>query len=121
MIKSAEIQRSYPLGHGGRPLEIVFLQHSVPKLCLPLYCHTTPNIIKEGGFIGGCKPRNRGGGSEGAWRGDLNKELNILLNLIKNGREGWGNLKKINLKNGGVSEGAGFNQELNILFNSKQR
>ena len=57
MIKSAEIQGPYPLGHRGRPLEIVFVQHSAPTICLPLYCHTTPIIIKEGGCIGGCKPR----------------------------------------------------------------
>ena len=40
---------------------------------------------------------------------DLNQELKILLNSIKKGREGWGelyNLTKINFKKtGGVSEG----------------
>ena len=38
---------------------------------------------------------------EGGGGADLNQELKILLNLIKNGREGWGglyNLTKINFK-----------------------
>ena len=48
-----------------------------------------------------------------------------IVKFKKNGREGRGGLfnkkKKKKKKNGqGLSEGAGLNQELKILFNSKQ-
>ena len=90
MIKSAEIQRPYPLVHGGRPLDIVFAQHSAPTICLPLYCHTTPIIIKEGGCIGGYKPRikdivqfKRGVGKGRGQGGGEFEVLSISYNLMK--------------------------------------
>ena len=80
----------------------MLVQHNAETICLPLYCHTTPIIIKEGGRIGGCKPRikdivqfkrevGKGRVQGGA---DLNQVLTISYNL-----------KKINLKKGeGVNE-----------------
>ena len=69
----------------------MLVQLSAQTICLPLYCHTTPIIIKEGGCIGGCKPRikdivqfKRGvGKGRGQGGADLNQVLTISYNLNK--------------------------------------